>query len=122
MTRDKGLDDVTFGEVTVRPMMNDAVIKGEVIKFTPREVEILAELARAKGKPVGKGRIGRTLWNEANRRDKPVSPNRLIHVFICRLRKRLKNTAASIETLHQWDVPVHARGKAPCGYRLVVED
>ena len=116
----KDLKDVTFGAVTVRPMFNDAVIGKTIIKLTPRQSEVLAVLARAQGKPVTKGVISRALWNEVNRRDKPASSDKCILCWICKIRKALRGTLVSIETVPQWDVPVHARGKYPCGYRLVV--
>ncbi len=120
MSENKELADVTFGAVTVRPMSNDVVIGKKVVKLTPRQSEVLAVLARAQGKPVSKNIIGRAIWNEANRRDKSASPDRNILIWICYIRKALRGTFASIETIHQWDIPVHARGMAPCGYRLVV--
>jgi len=115
------LKDVTWGTIAVRPMSNDVVIDGKVVDILPRQVEVLAELVRAKGKPVTKRYLARSLWSEANMRREPSFPDHNITVWIHFLRKALSGTSVSIESLPDPHAVPGRRGPQPVMYRLIID-
>lgn len=116
MNETQRLSDVTFGGLTVRPMYNEAILNGHRIKLQPYHVEILNELARAKGKPLTVHLLCRALSHEGNQR-RNITGSTMAST-ICMLRCCLKGTGVTIKTAHDFIGNGNHRGPGLCGYYL----
>lgn len=102
-TTSVGLDhSVTVGALTVCSKRRLATWRGRHLALSPRELDILALLARHRGETLSRSFLIRHLWSEEQ-----AGEVRLIDRHIMKLRKKLDDPAIAIQTV---------RG---VGYRLV---
>jgi two-component system, OmpR family, response regulator ResD len=77
------------GPIEADPLLLDpeqvqAFVDGRGVGLTPREFEVLYELARAGGKPVGRNRLYREVWGY-----EMMPGDRSVDVFVRKLRQKL---------------------------------
>ena len=96
-------ESVQVGEVTAYFDGRDPEISGQVVKLSRREHAIFQQLVLNAGRVVSKGAIYDAVYGMAE--DQPF--DKVIDVYICKIRKKLGQAAASG---HQYIETVHGRG------------
>ena len=85
----------TVGAWRVEPGDRSATAGGEAVELTPREIEVLTLLARAKGQTVTRDRLLREVWGFGN---VERIHTRTVDMHIAKLRRKL-GRRAGIETV-----------------------
>jgi two-component system KDP operon response regulator KdpE len=98
---------VLFGDVTVDLERREVLRDGAVIHLTPREYEVLAELARHAGKVLTHAALLRTIWGPTY-----VGQTHYLRVLMAGLRQKLEPVPAR---------PRHLVTETGVGYRLRLE-
>lgn len=81
-----------LGELTVNAKAYEVSIRGEAVKLTPREVELLAFLVEHKGEVVSRDDIVNAVWGENYYGD-----YRAVDTLIARIRGKIPEHKAGIE-------------------------
>ena len=98
---------VVFGEVEVDLALRQVTRAGELIHLTPREYELLAQLARHAGRVLTHSMLLRTLWGPTF-----VGETHYLRVQMASLRQKLEPEPAR---------PVYLLTETGVGYRLRLE-
>ncbi|MFO8078872.1 MAG: response regulator transcription factor [Armatimonadota bacterium] len=96
---------ITVDDIEIRPAAREVRLRGEVVKLTPKEFDLLEYLARNAGHVVQRERILDRVWGE----DEYIDP-RTLDVHIRWLREKLEDEPSNPRRL------LTVRGE---GYRLV---
>lgn len=81
-----------LGELAVNAKAYEVSIRGEAVKLTPREVELLAFLVEHKGEVVSRDDIVNTVWGENYYGD-----YRAVDTLIARIRSKIPEHKAGVE-------------------------
>jgi two-component system response regulator VicR len=87
--RPGGRGPIEAGELLLDPEQVQAFVVGRPVGLTPREFEVLYELARAAGRPVPRNRIYREVWGY-----EMMPGDRSVDVFVRKLRQKLARPMA----------------------------
>src|SRR5262245_25365321 len=85
---------VTVGELRVDPLAREATLHGRGLDLTPREFDLLAFLVQHPGRVVSREELLRKVWGYAF-----VGETRTVAVHVGRLRAKLGDAGAAIETV-----------------------
>ena len=88
----KGNQAMQLGDLTVNAKAYEVSIRGESVKLTPREVELLAFLMEHKGEVVSRENIMDAVWGENYYGD-----YRAVDTLIARIRSKVPEHSAGIE-------------------------
>jgi DNA-binding response OmpR family regulator len=94
-------ETIELGELVVRPAAHVATVAGRRVPLTVREFEVLADLARARGRTRSREQVLEAVWGTTD-----DSGRRSVDVHVARLRAKLGSAAGQLATV---------RGR---GYRL----
>jgi DNA-binding response OmpR family regulator len=92
--RPGGRRPVVSGDLVVDPEQVQAFVAGRPVGLTPREFEVLYELARSAGKPLTRSRIYRTVWGY-----EMTAGDRSVDVFVRKLRQKLARAMPDREVI-----------------------
>ena len=76
-------------EIEINPNNRQVLLKGQAIKFSPKEYEMLALLCRHSPQLVSRNQLAKAVWPEA----RGSISDEMIDVNISRLRRKLKDSA-----------------------------
>jgi len=83
-------------EVLLDEELNLVVVRGERVKLTGREFEVLNALVSRMPRPISKALLMDEIYGLFGG-EEPVE--RILDVFVCRVRKKLRDTPLNIETV-----------------------
>jgi two-component system KDP operon response regulator KdpE len=99
---------LTFGELTVDLAHRNVILKGEDVKLTPTEYEILKYLALQAGRVVTHGQLLRAIWGPNYQEE-----TQYLRVYIGQLRRKIEADPSQ---------PTYIITEPGVGYRLVTRD
>lgn len=80
-------DEIVVGELVIRPDDYEVYYKGRAVELTPKEFELLAHLARNKGRVLTREQLLNAVWDYDF-----VGDTRIVDVHISHLRDKIKPT------------------------------
>jgi len=83
------------GEVEVRPDEFIALVDGQPLNLTVRELSLLTALVERQGKIVAREELYRVVWNEPYRKS-----DRSVDVYVAKLRHKLAEAMPGCELIH----------------------
>jgi two-component system KDP operon response regulator KdpE len=86
----EAVDPIEAGEISIDLEHRRVRRAGEVVKLTPKEFEVLAHLARHRGKVIGHGDLLTAVWGAAHAQD-----TQYLRVVVGQLRQKLEADPAS---------------------------
>ena len=99
---------LTFGELTVDLAHRRVTLKGDEVKLTPTEYEILKHLAGHAGKVVTHGQLLKTIWGPNCQEE-----THYLRIYIGQLRRKIEADPSQ---------PSYILTESGVGYRLVEKD
>jgi two-component system, OmpR family, alkaline phosphatase synthesis response regulator PhoP len=81
------MDEIVVGELVIRPDDYEVYYRGRAVELTPKEFELLAHLARNKGRVLTRDQLLNAVWNYDFAGD-----TRIVDVHISHLRDKIKPT------------------------------
>jgi DNA-binding response OmpR family regulator len=87
--------DLCVGQLTIRPDDYVALCDGRPLDLAPRELALLTELARRKGRIVSREELYAAVWDRPYRRD-----DRSVDVYVRKLRAKLARARPETEFIH----------------------
>jgi DNA-binding response OmpR family regulator len=83
------------GDLEVRPADHLALVKGRALSLSVRELELLAELVRRKGRIVPRAELYATVWGAPLR-----AQDRSVDVYVHKLRAKLARAVPECRFIH----------------------
>lgn len=80
-------DEIVVGELVIRPDDYEVYYRGRAVELTPKEFELLAHLARNKGRVLTREQLLNAVWDYDF-----VGDTRIVDVHISHLRDKIKPT------------------------------
>ncbi len=91
----RDLEPVTIGEVEIRPDQYQAFVRGESLRLTRREYQLIELLSRAGGEVLPRERIYECLWG-----GEMIRNDRSVDVFVHKLRRKLEDASPGWRYVH----------------------
>lgn len=104
VVQDGGVAVFTSGDLVVDTLAHRATLRGELLRLTPKEFDLLQILARHAGRVITHQQILKTVWGPAH-----VEDAQYLRVFVRRLRQKIETDPAEPKVL---------RTEPGVGYRL----
>jgi DNA-binding response OmpR family regulator len=98
------------GELEIRPKEYRALCAGRPIDLAPRELALLTELARRRGRIVSREELYSAVWNRPWRRD-----DRSVDVYVRKLRAKLERVRPETDFIHTHFGFGYRLEAEPCG-------
>lgn len=86
---------ISVGELEIRPDEYRALCAGRPLDLAPRELALLTELARRRGRIVSREELFASVWGRPYRRD-----DRSVDVYVRKLRAKLERARPETEFIH----------------------
>ena len=86
---------ISVGELEIHPDEFRALCAGRPLDLAPRELALLTELARRRGRIVSRDELYAAVWNRPFRRD-----DRSVDVYVRKLRAKLARVRPETDFIH----------------------